>query len=137
MATIMLSQILGLVNKGFWFQFLGSNTLGIISLLLSSGFLFQLVIAGALSSAFIPVFSDYLEKGKRRSNRVGSILLVLGLVIFSILAVILLFFQSSFKVFSKFSGPCNLLASLMRIIIIENCFYTEAFRLSFNLITIF
>ena len=109
----------------------------IISLLLSSGFLFQLVIAGALSSAFIPVFSDYLEKGKRRSiqswlnTSCFRTCHIFYTGCYSFIFPIL--FQSFFQVF----WTMNLLASLMRIIIIENCFYTEAFRLSFNLITIF
>ena len=66
----MLSQILGLVKQRLLVSIFGaSNTLGIY--LASSrlpDFLFQLVIAGALSSAFIPVFSDYLEKGKKKKH---------------------------------------------------------------------
>ena len=124
MATIMLSQILGLIKQRLLVSIFGaSNTLGIY--LASSrlpDFLFQLVIAGALSSAFIPVFSDYLEKGKKEeAYRVGSTLLVLGLVIFFILAVILFIFSNTFSkiLFPGFSpAQLNLLASLMRVIII-------------------
>src|SRR4030065_1140313 len=66
MMTIILSQILGLVRQRLLISIFGaSNTLGVY--FASSrlpDFLFQLTIAGALSSAFIPVFSDFLTKGK-------------------------------------------------------------------------
>src|SRR4030042_6843703 len=95
MMTIILSQILGLVRQRLLISIFGaSNTLGVY--FASSrlpDFLFQLVIAGALSSAFIPVFSDYLGKQKyEEAHRVGSTLLCLGLILFSLLAVVLFIF---------------------------------------------
>ncbi|OGH38197.1 MAG: murein biosynthesis integral membrane protein MurJ [Candidatus Levybacteria bacterium RIFCSPLOWO2_01_FULL_38_21] len=124
MATIILSQVLGLVKQRLLISIFGaSNTLGIY--LASSrlpDFLFQLIIAGALSSAFIPVFSDYLEKGKKEeAYKVASTILILGLIAFSILAVILFIFSNTFSriLFPGFpADQLNLLANLMRVIII-------------------
>src|SRR3989337_1201924 len=87
MATIILSQILGLVKQRLLVSIFGaSNTLGIY--LASSrlpDFLFQLIIAGALASSFIPVFSDYLAKGKEhQAHKVASALLIVSLSIFSL-----------------------------------------------------
>src|SRR3989344_9486394 len=77
MATIILSQILGLVRQRLLLAIFGaSNTLGIyfVSTRLPD-FLFQLIIAGALSSALIPVFSDYLGIGRQEdAHKLGSTL---------------------------------------------------------------
>ena len=68
MVTVILSQILGIVRQRLLVSVFGaSDTLGVY--LASSklpDFIFQLVIAGALSSAFIPVFTDLLAKKKKQ-----------------------------------------------------------------------
>jgi len=123
MGTIILSQVLGLIRQRLLVSIFGaSNILGVY--LASSrlpDFLFQLIIAGALSSAFIPVFSDYLGKDRKEdAYRMGSSLLVMSLIIFSILSVILFIFA---QYFSKLMAPgfssdqILLMAQLMRIII--------------------
>src|SRR3989344_4600033 len=124
MATIVLSQILGLVRQRLLVAIFGaSNTLGVY--LASSklpDFLFQLIIAGALSSAVIPVFSDYLGKGEYdKAHRIASSLLTFGLIAFSVLAIVLFIFSYNF---SKILAPgfnneqLVLMANLMRIIIV-------------------
>jgi len=95
MGTTILSQILGLVRKRLLLAFFGaSNILGVYDVATRlPDFLFQLIIAGALSSALIPVFSDYIGRGKDdEAHRLGSTLLTLGLIAFTILAVILFVF---------------------------------------------
>jgi putative peptidoglycan lipid II flippase len=124
MATIILSQILGIVRQRLLVGIFGaSNTLGVylVSVRLPD-FIFQLIIAGALSSAIIPVFSDYLAKGKQEeANKLGTTLLTIGLMAFLILAVILFIF--SFQ-FSKLIAPgfsvdqLTLMANLIKIIVI-------------------
>src|ERR1035437_7245853 len=79
MATIIFSQILGLIRQRLLVSIFGaSDTLGVyLASTRLPDFLFQLIIAGALSSAFIPVFSDYLAKGKEsEAHKVASTLLV-------------------------------------------------------------
>ena len=123
MATIIFSQLLGLVRQRLLVSIFGaSDTLGVY--LASSrlpDFLFQLTIAGALSSAFIPIFSNYLEKGKEKdAYRVGSTFLMLSSVIFLFLSIILFIFS---KELSRLIAPgfskeqIELMAGLMRIII--------------------
>ena len=124
MITIILSQVLGLVRQRLLVSIFGaSNTLGVyfVSARLPD-FLFQLIVAGALSSALIPVFSDYLGKGRKdEAHRLGSTLLTLGLITFSFLAVILFVFAFDF---SKLIAPgfsheqLLLMLKLMRRIII-------------------
>ncbi len=125
MATIILSQVLGLVRQRLLVGIFGaSNTLGVY--LASSrlpDFLFQLIIAGALASSFIPVFSDYLTKNKNyEAHKMASSLLAVGFVIFLILSIILFilapFFLKILNLGAGFSpSQMDLMASLMRIII--------------------
>ena len=132
MATIILSQILGLVRQRLLLAIFGaSNTLGIyfVSTRLPD-FLFQLIIAGALSSALIPVFSDYLGKGRQEdANKLGATLLTLGLIGFTILAVILFIFSFYF---SKLIAPgfshteLVLMGNLMRIVLIGQILFIVA-----------
>lgn len=121
--TIIISQILGLVRQRLLVSIFGaSDTLGIY--LASSrlpDFLFQIIIAGALSSAFIPVFSQYLGREKyQEANKLASSLLAMGLAMFLVIGVILLIFANQFSSlvapgFSK--TQIELMANLTRIII--------------------
>lgn len=126
MATVILSQILGLVRQRMLVGTFGaSDTLGVY--LASSklpDFLFQLIIAGALASAFIPVFSDMLSKGKIEiANRMASTLILFGSLFFGILSIILFIFAPFFlQLLNVGSGytpdQMALMANLMRIIIL-------------------
>ena len=123
MTTIIFSQFLGLLRQRLLVSIFGaSNTLGVY---LASArlpeFLFQLIIAGALSSAFIPVFSDYLAKGKEQeAHRMASTLLCLSLIIFSIFSLILFIFAHNLSALLApgFStSQLNLMTNLTRVII--------------------
>lgn len=125
MATVVFSQILGLVRQRLLVAIFGpTDTLGVY--FASSklpDFLFQLIIAGALSSAFIPVFSDFLTKGKgEEGHKMASTLLVFGIIIFLFLSLILFIFAPTFlNLMNLGSGFSNdqmmLMANLMRVLI--------------------
>ena len=95
MLTVILSQVLGLIRQRLLVGIFGaSNMLGIYfySTQLPNT-IFQLTIAAALSSAFIPVFSDYLAKGKEKeAHKMASTLLFIGLGVFVLLSIILVIF---------------------------------------------
>jgi len=98
MATVILSQVLGLIRQRLLVSIFGaSNSLGIY--LYSTQLpdtIFQLTIAAALSSAFIPVFSEYLAKGKEQeAHKIASTLLAIGLIIFSVFSLFLVIFAVS------------------------------------------
>ncbi len=126
MATVILSQLLGLVRQRLLVGIFGaSNTLGIYFYAFRlPDAIFQLTIAAALSSAFIPVFSEYLAKGKEEeAHKMASTLLFVGLVIFMALSLILCifaqFFLQIFNLGANFSHhDMNMMVNLMRIIII-------------------
>ncbi|MCL4353805.1 murein biosynthesis integral membrane protein MurJ [Patescibacteria group bacterium] len=126
MATVILSQILGLVRQRLLVAIFGaSNTLGVY--LASSSlpnFLFQLLIASAFSSAFIPIFSDYLTHGKEKEgHKMASDLFLITFIIFSILSLILFIFAPFFleliNLGSGFSASqMSLMTKIARIIIV-------------------
>ena len=126
MSTVILSQALGLVRERLLRATFGaSNTLGIYQYATNiPDFLFQLIIAAALASAFIPVFSDYLIKGKEQeAHKMASTLLVIGVFIFFLFSLLLLILAPlSLRIFNlggKFSAENMLLmANLMKIFIL-------------------
>lgn len=126
MGTVILSQILGLFKKRLLVSIFGATvTTGVYDVAYKlPDLLFQLVVASALSSAFIPVFSELLAKGKdEEANKMASNLLTLGIVIFSIFSLILALFAPFFlKLLNPGGGfsPSDmvLMANLLRIIVI-------------------
>ena len=125
MVTVIISQLLGLVRQRLLVGIFGaSNTLGIY--LYSTQLpdtLFQLTIAAALSSAFIPVFADYLTRGKEKeAHKMASTLLAVGFSIFAVLSLILaIFARDILQIFNLGANFSNqdmiLMTNLMRIII--------------------
>lgn len=126
MITVILSQILGLIRQRLLVAIFGaSDTLGVyLTSAKLPDLLFQLIIAGAMTSAFIPVFSDYIAKQKEKeAHAMASTLLSIGLALFSLLAVILFIFAPFFlqllNVGAGFSeSDMTLMANIMRVMLI-------------------
>jgi putative peptidoglycan lipid II flippase len=99
MVTTVLSLLLGVLKKRLLIATFGaSNIVGVYDA--ATRFpdaIFQLVIAAALSTAFIPVFSSYLAKNKdQEAHAMASNLLTVGLVAFSVLSIVLAVFAPFF-----------------------------------------
>lgn len=123
MATVIFSQVLGVVRQRLLASiFSVSSILGIYdySTLLPET-LFQLTIAAALSSAFIPVFSEYLAKNEGKEGHImASTFLSLGLVVFGFISIIMGIFAPYFLQFFNLGGQftteqMTLMSNLMRI----------------------
>ncbi len=127
MTTVIFSHILGLIKQRLLVSIFGVSTeLGIFeyaSLLPET--VFQLTIAAALSSAFIPVFTDYLAKDKEKEgHKMASTLLLCGVLLFSLVSLILMIFAPFFL--SLFFNSGNrftpdqiiLMSNLMRVFIL-------------------
>ncbi len=123
MATIIFSQILGVIRLRLLASIFGpSNTVGIyFASTRVPEFLFQLIIAGALSSAFIPIFSDYLVKNREGdAHKIASTLLCLSLIVFSVFSLFYFIFAGNI---SKLLAPgfsveqLELMTNLTRIVI--------------------
>ncbi len=134
MGTAILSQVLGLVRQRLLVgNFGASDTLGVY--LASSklpDFFFQLIIAGALTTAFIPVFTNFLTHGKRdQANKMASAVLTLGFVFFGLVSLILFIFAPFFLQFLNLGSgyspdQMSLMANLMRVIIFGQIIFLVA-----------
>src|SRR5258708_4222671 len=98
MATVIFSQLLGLIRTRLLISFFHSSTLGIYSYAtLLPDTLFQITIAAALTSAFIPVFSEYLVKNQEKeAHQMASTLLAICIAIFVALSILLIIFAEFF-----------------------------------------
>ncbi|MGH7202862.1 MAG: murein biosynthesis integral membrane protein MurJ [Candidatus Levyibacteriota bacterium] len=131
MVTVVISQLLGLVRQRLLAGIFGpSNELGIYLYATQlPDTLFQLTIAAALSSAFIPVFSDYLAKGKEKeAHKMASTLLAVGFVVFAILSLFLMLFAREilqiFNLGANFTPhDMDVMANLMRVIIFSQLLF--------------
>ncbi|MBI4099562.1 murein biosynthesis integral membrane protein MurJ [Candidatus Microgenomates bacterium] len=94
-AAVLLSRILGLIK----YRLLLSNQFGFtpadVGVFLAAfklpNFLFDLIVMGALTTAFIPIFTSYLAKDKNdEANQIAST--VLNISILAFLALSLVFF---------------------------------------------
>jgi putative peptidoglycan lipid II flippase len=126
MSTVVLSQLLGLVRQRLLVSIFGaSDTVGIYLVAQKlPDFLFQLTIAAALTTAFIPVFSDLLVKNRKdEAHHMASILLSVGTTVYALLALILTIFAPFFlQLFNLGDGytpeQMALMANLMQILIV-------------------
>lgn len=134
MATVIFSQLLGLVRNRLLISIFGaSNILGTYNYaLILPDTIFQLIIASALASAFIPVFTEYLTKGEEKTaNKLASNMLALGLLLFMFISLILAifapFFLQLFNLGANFTpNEMTLMANLMRIIVVGQLLFIIA-----------
>lgn len=94
--TTILSQLLGLFKYRILVTLFGaSNELGVFfAAFRIPDFVFQVVIAGALSTAFIPIFSEYVGMGKRReADSFTSSLLTYGVMLYVAMSLIVILFS--------------------------------------------
>lgn len=120
--TTVFSQLLGLFKYRILVSYFGaSNDLGVFfAAFRIPDFVFQVVIAGALSTSFIPVFSEYVGLGKRKeADSFTSSLLTIGIILYLVMSlfVVLFSYQLCQLVAPGFSHQELLLMSQFMIII--------------------
>lgn len=125
MATIVFSQVLGVVRTRLLIAIFGaSNRYGIYQVAHQvPESLFQIVIAGALYSAFIPIFTDfYQKKGEEEAHRFASNFLVRGLMVSIVISIILFIFARQsldlFNIGGNYTeSQMTLMSNLLRVIV--------------------
>lgn len=87
--------------------------------------LFQLLIAGALSAAFVPIYQDYLGKSQHEANRLTNATLTSFSLILSLLIVLLIIFALPIaNLITHFSpSQTTLMAELMRLMAVAQFFF--------------
>jgi len=100
MLMIVASRILGLVRQRVLAHFFNPNDL---SLFFASfrlpDLLFEVLVWGTFSSAFIPVFTKSLQKGRKNAWNIAGSVTNLSLIIFVFLASIFIIFADKLYVF--------------------------------------
>ncbi|HVZ12758.1 MAG TPA: murein biosynthesis integral membrane protein MurJ [Patescibacteria group bacterium] len=127
--TTILSQVLGILKYRLLVSLFGaSNSLGVFfAAFRIPDFVFQVVIAGALSASFIPIFTEYLSKDKKQEAfEFTSALISLGLIFFILVSAIIIVFSYQFCAlvapgFSK--DELILMSNLMIIIQLSQVFF--------------
>jgi putative peptidoglycan lipid II flippase len=94
MATVILSKILGLVRDRLLVHIFPPNSTDVFFASLQlPDLIFQLLILGALAVAFIPVFTEYLEReGKSEAFEVAKSILNVSLITLGILSLLIFIF---------------------------------------------
>lgn len=127
--TTIFSQILGILKYRLLVSLFGaSSDLGVFfAAFRIPDFIFQVVVAGALSSSFIPIFTEYLAKEKKKEAfDFTSALMTIGLVFFIFVSAIIIVFsyQLASLVAPGFSKEeLRLMANLMTIIQLSQVFF--------------
>lgn len=88
--------------------------------------IFQLIVIGALSSAFIPIFSEKLTKNKDEANNLASSLINLLFLAFFILCLLVYFLAGSFsKLIAAGFSPfqLELMAGITRVMLLAQIFF--------------
>ncbi len=126
MIAVFFSRLLGLLRDRFLAgAFFNPNTAWQLDVYFAAfrlpDTIFQLLVVGALSAAFIPVFSEALVKNKKQAWQTASTVITIGFVLFLVMGFLLIFFAQPL---SKLIAPTfslkelTLMVKLTRLLII-------------------
>ena len=88
--------------------------------------IFKLLVTGALSASFIPVFSSYLHKDESKAYQIASTVINLLLIVFTLLSFIVLIFTkplSNIIAAGFTSYQIDLMTNLTRVLLIAQIFF--------------
>jgi putative peptidoglycan lipid II flippase len=88
--------------------------------------IFKLLVTGALSASFIPVFSTYLHKDESKAYEIASTVINLLLIVFTLASVTVLIFAKPLSgiIAAGFTGEqLALMTNLTRILLIAQIFF--------------
>ncbi|MDD3861729.1 MAG: murein biosynthesis integral membrane protein MurJ [Candidatus Gracilibacteria bacterium] len=90
-------------------------------------FLFNIFIAGALSAAFLPVFTDYLNKNKEEARKIANTVLTAGTILIGVISIIAFIFMH--KITPILFGELNLemqikITSMTRMMLLASLLFT-------------
>lgn len=96
MSMVVFSQILGLIRQRLMIALFGVSQVGIyFYATYLPDYIFQLTIAAAITSSFIPVFCSYLNKGdEKNGHKMASTLLFIGFGVFLAISCVLIVFAA-------------------------------------------
>jgi putative peptidoglycan lipid II flippase len=93
MIMIVASRILGLVRQRVLAHYFDANDLSLFfAAFRLPDLLFEVLVWGTFSSAFIPVFTKSLQKGRKNAWKIAGSVTNIGLIIFFVLATFIIIF---------------------------------------------
>ena len=97
MLMIVVSRILGLVRQRVLANFFTPDDLSLFfAAFRLPDLVFEVLVFGTFSSAFIPVFTRALKKGHREAWDIAGTVTNIGLIVFVILAAVIIIFANNF-----------------------------------------
>ena len=100
MLMVVFSRILGLIRQRVLLSYFLPEDLSLFfAAFRLPDLVFEVLTLGALSSAFIPVFTSYLKKDEKEAWQIASRIMNLGLLIFAGVAFIFSFSSNLFLFF--------------------------------------
>ena len=94
MLMVVASRVLGLVRQRTLAHFFTADQLSLFfAAFRLPDLIFEVLVFGAFSSAFIPVFTGLLKKGKKEAWQVAATIVNLGVLAFLVVSGILVFFS--------------------------------------------
>lgn len=125
-AATLASRVLGLLRNTLFASVFGSGdqAVAFIQALLVSDFIYNIVAGGALTSAFLPVFTHYMvgEHDQKTAWRIASTVLNLSLAIMIVISAFLMFFARQLVPLYNYglsARQLDLIAALMRITLLQ------------------
>ena len=125
----ILSQVLAFLRDRLLAHYFGAGTALDIyyTAFRIPDFVFQVVVAGALSASFIPIFTEFLANNKKKeAYEFTSALITIGIIFFIFISAIIIVFsyQLSGMIAPGFSkNELRLMANLMIIIQLSQVFF--------------
>jgi len=131
MVMILASGILGLVRDRLLAgSFFGQGKQWQLDIYFASfripDMIFQILVLGTLSAAFIPVFSEYLVKNDKQANILACSILNIGLMIYFLIAGFVFIFArplSSLITHSLSNLELDLMVNLLRLLLLSQAFF--------------
>jgi putative peptidoglycan lipid II flippase len=124
--AFVASRILGLLRNTLFLDVFGADQVSdaFVQAMLVPDLIFNIVAGGALSSAFIPIFTNYLvtDKDEKKAWRLASTALNLAIAVMVVLALIVMIFAQDLVPLYNIDVPQGelvLIASLTRIMLFQ------------------
>lgn len=134
MVMVVVSRVLGLVRQRTLAHFFTADQLSLFfAAFRLPDLIFEVLVFGAFSSAFIPVFTGLLKKGKKEAWQVAATIVNLGVLAFLVISGILIFFSPHlYGILAPgfTNGQQETIVSLTRVLFIAQGFFIVSYVLT-------
>lgn len=134
MLMVIASRVLGLVRQRALAHFFTADQLSLFfAAFRLPDLIFEVLVFGAFSSAFIPVFTGLLKKGKKEAWQVAASIVNLGILAFLVVSAVLVFFSPHlYGVLAPgfTNGQQETIVSLTRVLFIAQGFFIVSYVLT-------